>query len=86
MRIFTVIILESEQGDFICCGAKAVCSVTHINAVIVCIMRCDNDTVIHNLDVITNWNLATFRPRVVKWRITGCQAREETQGLLFTYH
>ena len=85
--IFTLIILiilRRKQSNCILCWSKAVCSVTHILPIILSIPWRDDDTVIHQLDVITSWNLAIFRPRVVKRDITWCLTWEKTRSLLFT--
>ena len=58
---------------------------THILPIILCIPWRDDDTVIHQLDAIISWNLAIFRPRVVKRNITCCLTSEKTRTLLMGY-
>jgi len=74
------------QGDFVSCGTKAVCSMAYIHPIILCITRRESNDVVHDFDVITNWDLTILCPRVIKRTVTGCMATESTEGLHFTYH
>ena len=74
------------HGDFVSCRTKAVCSMAHIHSIIFCIMRSKNNDVVHDFDVVTNWDLTTLCPGVIKRAVAGCMARESTGGLHFTFY
>ena len=74
------------HGDFVSCRTKAVCSMAHIHSIILCITRSKNNDVVHDFDVVTNWDLTTLCPRVIKRAVACCMARESAEGLHFTCH
>ena len=56
----------------------------HIHPIILCITRRENNDVVHDFDVITNWDLTILCPRVIKRTEAGRIARERAKGLPFT--
>ena len=74
------------HSDFVSCRTKAVCSMAHINSIILDITRSKNNEVVDNFHIIANWDMTIFCPRVIKRAFACCMARESTGGLHFTSH
>ena len=87
LKSLTVISLVTFwHGDLVSCRTKSVCSMAHIHPIILCITRCENNDVIQDFDVITDWDLTILCPRVIERTAAGCMASESTEGLYFTHH